>query len=337
MGSQLPSTCYTMCCAKGKLWSFVVLFSVMVWSTCYGEVLDCNELFFSLDDIEEGIVLAGCKTDPDSVVCVELWGEKTVLNELIYELGCRVGKSFSSSASALSTWNDVRDEFCYADPEIPAAFAATEYDAFVAARDWATLTPIATTVVPWLKEHVKKVVEKLWKAHDTYNWFVSAFGRHEESAMIIGGSKSNKKEWDNLCNEFGMNIWFKSDRYVKKDECTRSDRSKVLDIMETARDVPGYTSREIAEEIQRRMKNAGIKYHFISVVQTLGESGRWMRGDEGPNSCYLSLPPILNDVIPAVAPTGFRPDTLATLKFPQPHYRGLMCLFGSMLLMYCVK
>merc|ERR1712142_1286063 len=85
MGSQLPSTCYTMCCAKGKLWSFVVLFSVMVWSTCYGEVLDCNELFYSLDDIEEGIVLAGCKTDPDSVNCVELWGEKTVLEDLIYE------------------------------------------------------------------------------------------------------------------------------------------------------------------------------------------------------------------------------------------------------------
>jgi len=303
----------------GNLRSAVLFLAVLMSSTCHGEVDECTYFLSRLDVLNEGIMLE-CGAGGDVVLCAEFKAEKViVIGELEY-LGCR------ESRKELSTWNEVRDEFCYAEPLptglTPLSVYSPLYDAFVAARDVATLTPVMP-IVPWLEGRVSKVIENLWKAHDTYNWFVSAFGRHEESALINYGSKSGVKEWDDLCNDFGMNIWFKSDQYVKKDECSRIDRSRVLDIMDTARTTPGSTARDIAESIERKMKAADIKYHFISVVQTLGHSGQWLRGGDGANSCLVSLPPLLHDAIAAVPPTAYGPGLLGSPEYPATTLMGV--------------
>merc|ERR1711872_1051089 len=57
---------------------------------------------YSLDDIDEGITLAGCDTDPDNVKCIGLWAERTFINEEIEYYGCRVGMSSSVVFSASS-------------------------------------------------------------------------------------------------------------------------------------------------------------------------------------------------------------------------------------------
>jgi len=279
----------------------------------------CNVLWDELFELNQGIKFE-CGTDGDDVECAELKAKKFDVIEERKLLGCREPRK------ELSTWNEVRDEFCYAEPLptglTPLSVYSPLYDAFVAARDVATLTPVMP-IVPWLEGRVSKIIENLWKTHDTYNWFVSAFGRHEESALINYGSKSGVKEWDDLCNDFGMNIWFKSDQYVKKDECSRIDRSRVLDIMDTARTTPGSTARDIAESIERKMKAADIKYHFISVVQTLGHSGQWLRGGDGANSCLVSLPPLLHDAIAAVPPTAYGPGLLGSPEYPATTLMGV--------------
>jgi len=300
-------------------WSVVLLFSVLMKSTCRGETDECNYLWGRLSEIKKGIELE-CGPDGDDVACAELETAKLAVIKGRKLLGCREPRK------ELSTWNEVRDEFCYAEPLptglTPLSVYSPLYDAFVAARDVATLTPVMP-IVPWLEGRVSKIIENLWKTHDTYNWFVSTFGRHEESALINYGSKSGVKEWDDLCNDFGMNIWFKSDQYVKKDECSRIDRSRVLDIMDTARTTPGSTARDIAESIERKMKAADIKYHFISVVQTLGHSGQWLRGGDGANSCLVSLPPLLHDAIAAVPPTAYGPGLLGSPEYPATTLMGI--------------
>jgi len=319
MGSQLLTLSYNMFLSIVKLWSVALLSSALMWSTCHGQTDECNVLLDRLNVANEGIMLE-CGDDGDFELCAEFKFEKLYVTGERKLLGCREPRK------ELSTWNEVRDEFCYAEPLptglTPLSVYTPLYDAFVAARDVATLTPIMP-IVPWLEGRVSKVIENLWKAHDTYNWFVSVFGRHEESALINYGSKSGVKEEDNLCNDFGMNIWFKSDQYVKKDECSRIDRSRVLDIMDTARTTPGSTARDIAESIERKMKAADIKYHFISVVQTLGHSGQWLRGGDGANSCLVSLPPLLHDAIAAVPPTAYGPGLLGSPEYPATTLMGI--------------
>merc|ERR1712142_854581 len=83
--SQLSATSFKMVCCDRKLWSFVLLLSVMNWSTCH--CADCDELYYSLDDIDEGITLAGCDTDPDNVKCIGMWAERTFINEEIEYYG----------------------------------------------------------------------------------------------------------------------------------------------------------------------------------------------------------------------------------------------------------
>jgi len=310
---------FNMHCSIVKLWSVVLLFSVLMKSTCRGETDECNHLWGRLSEINKGTELE-CGPGGDYAACAELKTAKVAVIKGRKLLGCREPRR------ELSTWNEVRDEFCYAEPLptglTPLSVYSPLYDAFVAARDVATLTPVMP-IVPWLEGRVSKIIENLWKTHDTYNWFVSAFGRHEESALINYGSKSGVKEWDDLCNDFGMNIWFKSDQYVKKDECSRIDRSRVLDIMDTARTTPGSTARDIAESIERKMKAADIKYHFISVVQTLGHSGQWLRGGDGANSCLVSLPPLLHDAIAAVPPTAYGPGLLGSPEYPATTLMGV--------------
>jgi len=319
MGSYPLTFSSNMFLPTVKLWSLVLLLSVLLWGTCHCVIDECEQLSFELDEINEGIELE-CGIDGDDVLCADFKAKKFIVTEERKLLGCREARK------ELSTWNEVRDEFCYAEPLptglTPLSVYSPLYDAFVAARDVATLTPVMP-IVPWLEGRVSKIIENLWKTHDTYNWFVSTFGRHEESALINYGSKSGVKEWDDLCNDFGMNIWFKSDQYVKKDECSRIDRSRVLDIMDTARTTPGSTARDIAESIERKMKAADIKYHFISVVQTLGHSGQWLRGGDGANSCLVSLPPLLHDAIAAVPPTAYGPGLLGSPEYPATTLMGI--------------
>merc|ERR1711942_9673 len=316
--SQLSTHTNNMHRSFVNVWSVVLILSVLMKSTCLGQTDECDDLWDELLELNQGIEIE-CGTDGD-VGCAELKAKKFSIIKERKLLGCR------DARKELSTWNEVRDEFCYAEPLptglTPLSVYSPLYDAFVAARDVATLTPVMP-IVPWLEGRVSKIIENLWKTHDTYNWFVSAFGRHEESALINYGSKSGVKEWDDLCNDFGMNIWFKSDQYVKKDECSRIDRSRVLDIMDTARTTPGSTARDIAESIVRKMKAADIKYHFISVVQTLGHSGQWLRGGDGANSCLVSLPPLLHDAIAAVPPTAYGPGLLGSPEYPATTLMGV--------------